>query len=99
MAVQPAQLLALSEGPNILLDKPILLIGRHQECDIQISSRKVSRKHCLIAQVNDHLVVRDLFSTNGIRINGVRVEEGRLQSGDELTIANFRYKVRLRPET
>jgi pSer/pThr/pTyr-binding forkhead associated (FHA) protein len=94
----PPQLVALSDGPNILLDKPILLVGRHHECDIQISSRKISRKHCCIAQVNDRLVVRDLFSTNGISINGVRVLEGSLKSGDELTIANFRYQVALNPD-
>jgi pSer/pThr/pTyr-binding forkhead associated (FHA) protein len=89
----PPHLVALSEGPNLLLDKPILLVGRHQECDIQISSRKISRKHCCIAQVEDYLVVKDLFSTNGIRINGTRVQEGALKTGDELTIANFRYQV------
>jgi pSer/pThr/pTyr-binding forkhead associated (FHA) protein len=94
----PPQLVALSEGPNILLDKPILLVGRHHECDIQISSRKISRKHCCIAQVNDHLIVRDLFSTNGILINGVRVQEGNLKTGDELTIANFRYQVALQTD-
>jgi predicted component of type VI protein secretion system len=93
MAAQPPQLVALSEGPNILLDKPIMLIGRHQECDIQIPSRKVSRRHCCIAQVDDHIVVRDLCSTNGIRVNGVRVQEGQLNSGDELTIGNFRYQL------
>lgn len=93
----PAQLLALTEGPNILLDKPILLFGRSPECDIQIDSRKVSRRHCCIAQVNDYLVVRDLGSTNGIRINGVRVSEGRLRSGDEVTIGNHRYQVRWDP--
>jgi hypothetical protein len=91
----PPQLVALSEGPNILLDKPVILIGRHQECDIQIPSRRISRRHCCIAQVNDHLVVRDLCSTNGIRINGIRVIEGALKLGDELTIANFRYQVNL----
>jgi predicted component of type VI protein secretion system len=91
----PPELVALSEGPSILLDKPILLIGRHQECDIQIPSRKISRRHCCIAQVNDHLVVRDLCSTNGVRINGVRVNEGCLKAGDELTIGNYRYEVRL----
>jgi predicted component of type VI protein secretion system len=89
----PAQLVALSEGPSILLDKPILLLGRHPECDIQIESRKISRRHCCIAQVNNYLVVRDLGSTNGIRINGVRVNEGRLVAGDELTIGNHRYQV------
>ena len=90
----PAQLVALTEGPNILLDKPVLLLGRHPECDVQIESRKISRRHCCIAQVEDYLVVRDLGSTNGIRINGVRVLEGRLNSSDELTIGNSRYKVR-----
>jgi predicted component of type VI protein secretion system len=89
----PAQLVALTDGPSILLDKPILLFGRHPECDIQIDSRKISRRHCCIAQVSDYLVVRDLGSTNGIRINGVRVLEGRLKSGDELTIGGSRFKV------
>ncbi|MFN4260534.1 MAG: FHA domain-containing protein [Gemmataceae bacterium] len=89
----PAQLVALSEGPSILLDKPIMLFGRHPECDIQIESRKVSRRHCCIAQVKDYLVVRDLGSTNGIRINGVRLDEGQLHEGDELTIGSHLYRV------
>jgi predicted component of type VI protein secretion system len=91
----PAQLLALTDGPSILLDKPILLLGRHGECDVQLNSRKVSRRHCCIAQVKDYLVVRDLGSTNGVRINGHRVLEGKLQAGDELTVGNFRYQVYL----
>jgi predicted component of type VI protein secretion system len=89
----PAQLVALTEGPTILLDKPILLVGRHPECDIQLNSRKVSRRHCCIAQVSNYLVVRDLGSTNGVRINGVRVLEGKLKAGDELTVGNFRYQL------
>src|SRR3954447_11003891 len=89
----PAQLVSLEEGPNILLDKPIVLIGRHEECDIQLNSRKVSRKHCCVAQVNDYFVVRDLGSTNGVRVNGVRVQEGTLRPGDELMIGNYRYQI------
>ena len=42
----PAQLLALTDGPSVLLDKPILLLGRHGECDVQLNSRKVSRCRC-----------------------------------------------------
>ena len=38
------------------------------------------------------IVVRDLGSTNGIRINGQRVEIGRLRPGDELSIAHIRYR-------
>lgn len=90
----PAQLIALNNGPSILLDKPILLLGRDMECDIRLDSRKISRRHCCIAQVGENLVVRDLGSTNGVRINGERVIEGRLRPGDELTIGNFTYQIR-----
>jgi predicted component of type VI protein secretion system len=91
----PAQLLSLADGPSLTLDKPVMLIGRHEECDIQLKSRKVSRRHCCIAEVNDTLVVRDLGSTNGVRVNGKKLTEGRLKTGDELTIGNFTYRVQL----
>jgi predicted component of type VI protein secretion system len=89
----PPRLVALTEGPDLLLDKPILLLGRHQECDIQLNSRKISRRHCCIAQINNQLVIRDLASTNGIRINGQRVIEACLKPGDELTIGNYQYRL------
>lgn len=89
----PAHLLALTDGPSILIDKPVLMFGRHQECDVQLNSKKVSRRHCVLAQVNDYLVIRDLGSTNGVRINGQRVVEGKLLPGDEVMIGNFKYQV------
>ena len=39
------------------------------------------------------LIVRDLGSTNGIRINGQRVEKGRLRVGDELSVAHIRFRL------
>lgn len=95
----PPQLISLGEGPSILLDKPLMLFGRHAECDVQLNSRKVSRRHCCIAQIRDYLVVRDLGSTNGVRINGIRMLEGQLRSGDELTIGNFVYRVTMDQES
>ena len=44
-------------------------------------------------QESGEVVVRDLGSTNGIRINGQRVEMGRLKAGDELSIAHIRYRL------
>jgi pSer/pThr/pTyr-binding forkhead associated (FHA) protein len=85
----------LSNGPDLHLDKPVMLLGRHEECDVQLSSAKVSRRHCVIAAVNSRLVIRDLGSTNGVRINGQRHDEGELHHGDELAIGNFRYRVRI----
>jgi pSer/pThr/pTyr-binding forkhead associated (FHA) protein len=90
-----ATLQTLSDGPDLQLDKPVLLLGRHEECDVQLNSSKVSRRHCIIAAVNDRLVIRDLGSTNGVRINGNRQDEGELHHGDELAIGNFRYRVSL----
>lgn len=89
----PVQLLSLGDGPNIIVDKPILLFGRHEECDIQLNSKKISRRHCCLAIVNDYLIIRDLGSTNGVKINGERVQEGKLKLGDELTIGNFKYQI------
>ncbi|MFL5328058.1 MAG: FHA domain-containing protein [Gemmataceae bacterium] len=88
-------LVALSEGPDLSLDKPVMLLGRHGECDVQLHSGKISRRHCIVAYVDDRVVVRDLGSTNGVRINGKRVVEGNLADGDELAIGNFCYRVQL----
>lgn len=92
----PIRLIPASSGEPIKLDKPVLLIGRNPECDVVLTdSRKVSRNHCLIACVDDKLFIRDLGSTNGVWINGHRVErEGRIRSGDELSIADLKYAVR-----
>jgi pSer/pThr/pTyr-binding forkhead associated (FHA) protein len=89
-----AQLVALTDGRVIQVDKGILVVGRHAECDVQILSPKISRLHCCLALVGEYLIVRDLNSTNGIRINGVRMIEGRLGAGDELAIGTHRYQVR-----
>jgi hypothetical protein len=89
----PPQLVAFPEGFRIAIDKPIMLFGRDAECDIRFDSRKISRRHCCLAHVGDQLIVRDLGSTNGIRVNGVRVLEGYLRSGDELTVGSHRYQV------
>lgn len=89
----PARLVPASDGKSIRLDKPVLLIGRNPDCDVILKcSRKVSRAHCLIAIANSRVIVRDLASTNGVWINGHRVErEGRVRLGDELAIADVLY--------
>lgn len=88
------QLVAISEGPSIVLNKPIILLGRHAECDVQIDSQKISRKHCCIILLKDKAFIRDLGSTNGISINGKKVQEGSIIPGDELCIGNCKYILR-----
>lgn len=93
MSAAPTTLTSLGEQPSIRLDRPIVLVGRSPECDVVIDSAKVSRKHCCIAQVNGYLVARDLGSTNGIQINGRKLDESKLVLGDEIAIGNVVYRV------
>ncbi len=88
-----ARLVALDEGADIVLDRAMVVVGRHPACDARLDSLRVSRHHCCMMQENGEVVVRDLGSTNGIRINGQRVEMGRLKPGDELSIAHIRYRL------
>ena len=89
----PVRLVSASSGKTIKLDKPVVLIGRNPDCDVVLTkSRKVSRAHCLVACVNNQIIVRDLGSTNGVWVNGQRVErESRIRLGDELSVADVRY--------
>jgi pSer/pThr/pTyr-binding forkhead associated (FHA) protein len=89
----PARLVALDEGPDIVLDRAMVVVGRHPQCDARLDSLRISRHHCCMYQDQNDVVVRDLGSTNGIRINGQRVEAGRLRPGDELSIAHIRYRL------
>jgi pSer/pThr/pTyr-binding forkhead associated (FHA) protein len=94
------QLVPLISGtvPIIALQRPVLLIGRHLECDARIDSPKVSRRHCCVAIAYDRVLVRDLGSRNKVRVNGQVVEEARLQEGDELAIGPILYRLELIPE-
>lgn len=86
-------LVALDEGSDILIDRAVMVVGRHPQCDARLDSIRVSRRHCCMTADQGEVVVRDLGSTNGIRINGERVEVGRLRPGDELSIAHIRYRL------
>jgi hypothetical protein len=90
--IMPARLVALDEGADIPLDRTMVVVGRHPQCDARLDSLRVSRHHCCMTQDQGEIVVRDLGSTNGIRINGQRVEVGRLRPGDELSIAHIRFR-------
>ena len=88
-----SRFVAIDEGPDIALDRAVIVVGRDPNCDARLDSLRVSRHHCCMARENDEVVVRDLGSTNGIRINGARVETGSLRPGDELSIAHIRYRL------
>jgi predicted component of type VI protein secretion system len=85
--------LVKGSAPLIALYRPVLLIGRHPECDVRIDSPKVSRRHCCVATAYDRILIRDLGSRNGVRVNGKLQEEATLHSGDELAIGPILFRM------
>ena len=78
--------------PVPLLQKK-LLVGRRDSCDIALRFPNVSSRHCEMELVEGYWLVRDLGSSNGTKVNGVRVRAKWVLPGDELTIAKHRYKL------
>jgi pSer/pThr/pTyr-binding forkhead associated (FHA) protein len=78
---------------SIPLHRPVLMIGRHPECDVRLSLPKISRRHCCLALSYDRVLIRDLGSRNGLRVNGRKVEEARIQAGDEIAIGPLIYRL------
>ncbi len=66
---------------------PEVILGRSPECHITIEDPLVSRRHARIKLGNDHAVVEDLGSRNGVRVNGKRIESPNpLDNGDRIRI-------------
>jgi hypothetical protein len=82
--------LLLPNNDRYVLAAEPITIGRSPDCDITIVDSNVSRRHAEIQPRGDGFVVIDLESTNGTRVNGVRVTERELQDGDELAFGNTR---------
>ncbi len=69
-------------------------LGRTARADFILDAALVSRLHCrLTADVTDQLVVEDLSSTNGVLVNGERVDRQVLKPGDRVTIGRVDFEV------
>lgn len=68
-------------------------IGRHPNNTIQVLDRIVSKEHCHVDFVGGRYVLRDLGSLNGTYVNGERVSERPLYTGDEITMGSTRILV------
>ena len=68
-------------------------VGRNATNDVRLAEASVSSFHCEIEVETDRVVVRDLQSTNGTRLNNSPVEQAEMRPGDELILGELRLQL------
>jgi hypothetical protein len=82
----PAASIVLADGSRVLLGPEPLTIGRLPESAVMITDPNASRRHAEIRRSGSDVVLVDLNSTNGTRVNGATVRERKLADGDQIVI-------------
>src|SRR5689334_10885193 len=93
-----AQLHSLDGGPNIDIVKDMTLVGRKEDCDVCLDHKSISKMHCVLVKTDGLLLLRDLGSTNGTRVNGQRIRRAALLPNDQVMIASFKFRINLGPD-
>jgi pSer/pThr/pTyr-binding forkhead associated (FHA) protein len=77
-------------GKSFILDQPSTLIGRDQNCDIQIDDPLISKKHCKILFNEDgHFQIEDMDSKNSTYLNGKILKKPAVMNyGDRIIIGD-----------
>ena len=84
--------IVLPNGDRFALTESVISVGRHPDSNLVLADPNVSRNHAEIRPQGERYVVVDLGSTNGTRVNGVRVDTQVLQDGDDIAFGNTRMR-------
>lgn len=92
----PPLKLEIVAGPDTGKTKKIkgvrMVIGRTPGVDLQLSDQSVSRRHVELIRNDGGMLLRDLGSGNGTKVNGAKVAEKQLEHGDEIAIGKTRMR-------
>jgi pSer/pThr/pTyr-binding forkhead associated (FHA) protein len=86
-------LVPVGGGDAIPLIRETLSLGRRESCDICLRFPNVSGMHCQLSFQDGYWLIRDMGSTNGIKVNGKRVLKKVLHPGDTITIAKRNFTI------
>src|SRR3954447_9788535 len=90
---QFGELIPVGGGDAVPLIEEVMTIGRREVCDIRLNFQNISGTHCELSLKNGVWHLRDLGSTNGVKVNGERTLRRPLRPGDEISIANHKYTI------
>ncbi|MEZ5126578.1 MAG: DUF3662 and FHA domain-containing protein [Thermoleophilia bacterium] len=79
------------------LKETVTMLGRSRRCDIVVEDPNVSREHAEIRRQQEGYVVRDLGSTNGLRVNRQNAKCAVLQHGDRIQVGATEFVFQLLP--
>lgn len=79
-------------GSEYALDRSPVSVGRGPEADIPIDDSAMSCEHAAFELVDEGFRVRDLASTNGVRVNGGEVLSADLKHGDRVTLGEHEFR-------
>jgi hypothetical protein len=75
------------EGRAVILGSGGAVLGRSRDCDVVVSDENASRRHAEVRASGSAWIVRDLGSTNGVKVNGRRIEGAQpLRNGDTIQL-------------
>jgi pSer/pThr/pTyr-binding forkhead associated (FHA) protein len=80
---------------ELKVDQDEIIIGRDAGNDIQIDNIAVSREHAKICRGPNYYFIEDLNSTNGIFINGKKINKKFLTEDDEISIGKYSLQIAL----
>lgn len=86
-------LVPIGGGDAIPLATDVMTVGRRSSCDICLDFQNISGLHCELTFRNGVWHVRDMGSTNGIKVNGRKTPASSLAPGAELDISKHKYRV------
>ena len=90
-------LIPVGGGDPFSLAKRELVVGRHKSCDIVLNFHNVSGKHCKLVLSEGYWYILDLQSTNGVKVNGNKVTDRRIDPGATLAISKHIFKIQYDP--
>ncbi len=71
-----------------------LVVGRGEDCDVQLADPRASRVHCKLQVADDGVTLTDAGSTWGTRLNGVAVkDQQRLKAGDVIELGETQLRL------
>jgi len=85
-------------GDPFPLSKKEIVVGRHKSCDIVLNFTNVSGKHCKLVLSEGYWYVLDMQSTNGVKVNGTKVTDRRVDPGVLLAISKHNFKIQYDPQ-